>query len=962
MPETHRDDSPLGPPPRVLARVEDHRVKAMVRSGLFGASAEPARVGPFVVLRLQGTGATGSVYAAYDERLDRKVAIKLLRSDDDERGAVSQRLLWEARALARLAHPNVVAVHEVGSFEGKVFIAMEFVEGPTLHAWLAARRRRWPEVVANFRQAACGLAAAHAAGLTHRDFKPANVLVGKDGRVRVLDFGLVCASGEPEREPERGARAHEPALTASGACMGTPCYMAPEQLAGRRADARSDQFSFCVALYEGLYGQRPFAGATLEALTRSVSRGVLEPPPPGSRVPGWLRRVVLRGLAVAPEDRWPSMEALLQQLGQRPLRTARRWLLAAALGLGFAALQAAPAPAACGESVDPFADIWDEPRRAAIEAAFLASGTSYAGDAWLSVSRTLDAYTDEWRATRRAACEATLVARNQSPDLMDLRIGCLERRRAELAALSDVFAAQPVAPASLLQRAAAAAMGLQRLDVCSDVAALRGVLPPPPPLALAVADLRRQIAEVRAREQIGEYQAARAMAVAATARARTLAYPPVLAEALYQRGRVEHALGEGPRAAASLEEAGALAEAVRHDHLKAEVWSRLVRVASLDEDDPEQGQAWARLARGALARVDERGAPLADAIENEALALHASSRFGEALAGHREALQIRERVLGASHLKVADSLNNLANTLGAEGQHAEALALYERAIALQTEHLGPRHPDLAITLFNVALQAVELGRAARAEETLALARSIDLEVFGADSRRMAQIHLATALLREQGGAYEAALGEAEAALRVLGRQVGEEHSELATALSTRGTLRFRLGQFAAALQDYTEACAIWRRSADLEDAAMCESDVGETLLALARPDAALLRFIAGQAQLARVHAGDHPLFCYPLKGEGQALLALGRPADAVAPLRRAWTLSGAGEPRERAEIAWALALALDRSGARDEAVAHAQQAREGHAALNSPEPARLAEIDAWLRAAARSPEHAADAR
>jgi eukaryotic-like serine/threonine-protein kinase len=317
----------------------DHRM-AVVAAGLFDEPLNPVKIGRFTIVRKLGSGGMGVVYVAYDEQLDRRVAVKLLRSARPTPEARA-RLEREAQAMARLSHPNVVTVHEVGAHAEQVFVAMEFVEGKDLRGWLAAEPRTWRAVVGVFSQAGEGLAAAHEAGIVHRDFKPDNALVGDDGRVRVADFGL--AHGFEGAAAELSSSGLEDSqgrlslsLTRTGALMGTPAYMAPEQYAGKRTDARGDQFSFCVALWEALYRERPFSGETLLALSSAVSEGKINEPPADSEVPQWVQSILRRGLATAPDARWPSMRALLDALGRDPDAARRRILLV--LGLGGATL------------------------------------------------------------------------------------------------------------------------------------------------------------------------------------------------------------------------------------------------------------------------------------------------------------------------------------------------------------------------------------------------------------------------------------------------------------------------------------------------------------------------------------------------------------------------------------------------------------------------------------------------
>jgi eukaryotic-like serine/threonine-protein kinase len=273
---------------------------------------EPDRLGRFAVVRKLGEGGMGAVYMGYDALLDRRVALKLLHRDTVAR----EWLLREAQALARLAHPNVVAVHEVSEHEGSIFVAMELVEGQSLREWLAAGKRTIPQVLAMLVQAGKGLAAAHEAGLVHRDFKPDNVLVGRDGRARVVDFGIAALATRPEVEPLPGTPRNALAspLTHQGTLMGTPTYMAPEQFLGERATPASDQFSFCVTLHTAVYGEPPFAGEDLAALSLSVLSGQLRPAPSRPGMPAWLAPILRRGLAREPSERFPSMAALIAAL------------------------------------------------------------------------------------------------------------------------------------------------------------------------------------------------------------------------------------------------------------------------------------------------------------------------------------------------------------------------------------------------------------------------------------------------------------------------------------------------------------------------------------------------------------------------------------------------------------------------------------------------------------------------
>jgi ABC-type branched-subunit amino acid transport system substrate-binding protein len=304
------------------------------------------RVGRYVILEAIGAGGMGRVYAAHDPALDRTIALKLLRSDVAIPDLES-RLLREAKAMARVSHPHVIAVHDAGRHGDQVYIAMELVDGGTLRTWLTAAKRSWRAVLDVYLRAARGLVEAHAAGIVHRDFKPDNVLVGDDGAVvRVTDFGLARASHDAEPgEGSTDAPSDEDGsldapLTRTGALIGTPVYMAPEQHAGGVADARADVYSFCVALYEGLYGERPFVGTTLVELHAAKLAEQIRPAPRGSKVPLRLRRALLEGLRASADARYPSMQRAIDAL-TRAARTPRAPFAIAAGVVAIAAVSRA---------------------------------------------------------------------------------------------------------------------------------------------------------------------------------------------------------------------------------------------------------------------------------------------------------------------------------------------------------------------------------------------------------------------------------------------------------------------------------------------------------------------------------------------------------------------------------------------------------------------------------------------
>jgi tetratricopeptide (TPR) repeat protein len=687
-----------------------------------------AQVGRYTVLTIVGRGGMGEVYAAYDPELDRKVALKLLRPG---RGApdaarAQARLLQEAKAMARLSHPNVVGVHDAGTFEGRVFIAMEYVEGATLTDWQVEGSRSQREILAIFREAAAGLAAAHAAGLVHRDFKPGNVMIAHDGSVRVMDFGLARSLNEgPNDEPggpAAAARPGDPRLTQTGELLGTPLFMAPEQFAAGATDARTDQFSFCVALYWALHGTPPFRGDKLETLTASVLGGRVEPAPPGSAVPAWLRRVVLRGLAVDPAARWPTMAALIAALADDPARRRRRWSLAGvALGLAglslFAIARSAGSRAQlCAGGPSRLAGIWGgdgpdaHPRRDAVEKTFLASGVPGAHEVLDRVVALLDRYRTDWLSTYRDACEATQLRHEQSPALLDLRMSCLDERRLALSALTNVLS---TADRGVVKSAVKAASALPPLDTCTDRGQLEAAVEAPRDEATRkrAAELRERAATAKALNDTGKHLEARALARGTLSEARLLGYRPLVAETLVNLARTYGAVAFQPEVVPIEEESVWTSLAVGRDDLAAEVSGYLVYHVGSYLGRYEEGQAWARLADALIDRAGAGHEILRAWLLTGQVGVELSrDHNSEALALSQRALKIKERLLGPDDGDLASSLNNMAEALARLGRTAEALPLNARASELYARTFGPTSTEAAMSLSNRAEYLIALAR------------------------------------------------------------------------------------------------------------------------------------------------------------------------------------------------------------------------------------------------------------
>ncbi len=390
-----------------------------------------ARLGRFRIEAVVGTGASGTVLTAHDPDLDRLVALKVLK-DPGANGV--ERMMREAKAIARVSHPNVVAIHEVGTHHGRVYLAMELVSGATVADWIAVPRP-WRAIVECFLQAARGLAAAHAAGLVHRDVKPSNLLFGADGVVRVADFGLASGNQPPTHRsgdgltPEALETVSEP-----GKLVGTPAYMAPEQIRGDRVDHAADQFSLCVSLFEALHGRRPFGGTKLAELRENIEHRRLVASAGWGGAPRALQRIVLRGLAADPRARFPSMAAFVAALTR--VQHVRRTRIAAAaavavMGIGVVIggkALSATAPVQCKGVDKRMAASWNDARKRRIQHRIEHLELPYGDTVWRTVSSHLDDWSTEWSAMRAEACEATRVRREQSRQLLDLRVQCLDER------------------------------------------------------------------------------------------------------------------------------------------------------------------------------------------------------------------------------------------------------------------------------------------------------------------------------------------------------------------------------------------------------------------------------------------------------------------------------------------------------------------------------------------------------
>ncbi len=826
-----------------------------------GDDAMPRELGRYLVVRQLGAGGMGVVYAAYDPELDRKVAIKLLHCATA--GEAQTRLLREAQAMAKLSHPNVVPVYDVGMHcDNQVFIAMDLVEGTDLREWLTTPRP-WQDVVDVFTQAGAGLAAAHAAGLIHRDFKPDNVLLRRDPstgqlRAQVADFGLARRDEDPEELLptastsllRTGHSALDVELTGIGTVIGTPVYMSPEQHRGWLLDARSDQFSFCVALFEALYGVRPYTGKTREELAKQAHGNERSLPPRGRKVPGWLYRLCLRGLAADRDARFPRMEALLAELQAGRERGPRRlrWGLAAALVVGAAGgtAWAMTGPGVCEGAAAQVAAVWQPERDATVAAAFAGTGLPYASAAWTGAARAIDDYVGDWQRMYTEACVATQVRGEQSSELMDLRMACLYQRLGDLDALLKLFAD---ADKTSVKRASEAVYALPSLHPCADLDALRsGVaaakLATDPSRSAA---LRERLRTVRMQVNAGKSKQAVPELEALVSEARALADPQLTAATLLALARAQTKTGADEDARKTMATAVWQAIADRDDET---LWDALLEqmfIVGYKLGRKADAMPWIDHAEAVLRRDGQPDRKRGAWLHHLGLVEVAAGDHAGAVVHLAEAVTVAERAHGQGHARLINPLNALGAAHLRSGAYSTADAVFARAISIAETVQGPDHPDLAMPLNNLALCRERQGRYAEAIAALQRSKAILAGINPKDPN--------VALLRQNiggmmliAGQAKPALLELEAAREHLEEALGPEHPAIAGTYTFLGDVWRELADPDAARTAYRHSCELRERAlgADHPDRSLC-------LLGLAR-----VELDAGNAELALGYV-DHAL-------------------------------------------------------------------------------------------------------
>ncbi|WNG40448.1 tetratricopeptide repeat protein [Archangium violaceum] len=965
--------------------------------------APGSSVSRYVVRERLGSGAMGVVYSADDPELGRRVALKVLRPEGHQREELQQRLLREAQSLARLSHPNVVTLYDVGTYGDGIFLAMELVDGSTLAEWMK-QPHPWREVLRVFLDAGRGLAAAHAAGLIHRDFKPANALLGRDGRVYVTDFGIARLLHQengpsPQVNPEAPVTPTSP-LTQTGLVLGTPAYLAPELLRGQRADARSDEFSFCVALYEALFGLRPFGGETLRELADAMQQGRVRPPEREVKVPAWVRRAVLRGLSANPDERFSSMEPLLAALNP-PRRILTRVVAAATVAGVLGALAAYGVSqrreARCEQEVEKLAAAWSPSRRERVRAAFLATGTPYAAPTWERLSATLDAYADQWHTLRTEACLA--AGRDASTASSWQTAACLDTRLWQLAATTEVL---EKADALTVQNAPQLMASLEGLAGCRDSPGLSSRPQPPDDLRPRVDAARHKLAQARAHIAARRYPDGLAVTSALLEELKGLDYKPLAAEVLLTHGTI-HGENDKPKEAEEfLYQALWAAEAGRDDETVARAWLELIWVVGESLSRHADAEKLVRHAQAAVERLGRERFPdittelhlrlaslrdqqekLAEA-EQEALQglefsrrrngpdslrtaslLHVLGRLRmrqhrneEALESHLQALEMNKRLLGPDNPALVVSYNRVASAYMQLGRRAEAIDLQRKALALQDASANPESTILASLILNLAVNLRVEGRLEEAMPLLERARAIAERVRGPNHFTVVQALTEQASVYGEAGQHDKTIALTTEALERIHLSMGPDTPRATLPLMIRGYANLFSARYPAARRDLLDALKRIEKSQGPDGAGAVPVllPLAEVALETKAPKEALEYCERAQRLTEKADGLESQDGAQALTCTGEAYVELGAADKAVPLLERAWhTLTQKvkhGDPLVVGKTAFVLARALLKTRAapdRARALAMAEEARTQLESLGARGQMGLQKVLAWQR-------------
>lgn len=752
-----------------------------------------AKVGRYEILERVGSGAMGVVFRARDPELDRDVALKLVRVlglGPAEAEQARVRLLREAIAMAKLSDPNVVAVYEASVVGDSVFIAMEFVDGANLDAWLESQNHTWQDVVDCFIEAGRGLAAAHAANVLHRDFKPANVLVGPKGRVRVTDFGLATRVGVHASE---GVSATSREGTS---VRGTPAYMSPEALDCGVLDARSDQYSFGVSLCEALCGHRPEAGVM-----------------PAISAPARISRIIRRSLQKKPQNRFASMVHLVDAL-VRARRFRKRVIIgtvAAAVllgagGIGFRTAAHSEGPT-CGSGEEQIAALWNLQSRTAAESAFAATELAYAPDVFATASANLDAFGREWAASYLDACEDSHLRHEQSDALLDLRMQCLHDELRPLGTAVELFArARP----AIVNRAISISRVGDGLKRCQNLALLKRETARPGG-AEADAEIER-ISEaygvIRGLGLEGKQSEALAESKALLVDAKAVGYKRMEAAIVGHIGELQWRTGDIESAVRNLYEGVAAAELANANDIRGGTLSTLVAVIGFEQARYGEALEIAHIAELALRGIEDQGR-LANLMSNRGSIYFAKGEYDKATAEYNAAHAIMQSEYPANDARMGQILNNLALMHEQGGEHQQAAERYSEALKIYENALGASHPQIALSLANRATSLMNLEKVDEALLDIERALAIRIEALGPEHASVGETHRIMAQFANAAGQPERALKSGRLAESILIKALDAKHPEIASLQATNARSLLELGQHAEALAMFRSALEIW---------------------------------------------------------------------------------------------------------------------------------------------------------
>ena len=911
-------DSPLpGPPPSGTPPQKE--------LGGEGAEEVLTLVGRYVILRKLGEGAMGEVYVAYDENLDRRIAIKLVRAMGQRTDDVYSRMLREAQGLARLSHPNVVQVYEAGVFKGRVYLAMEYIEGESLREWSERAERGWREVLACCVEAGRGLAAAHRVGLVHRDFKPDNVIVGVDGRVRVLDFGLVRAENEGDEVDEMlsasGGRVHPSVisggsslrsnLTQAHTLIGTPAYMSPEQHLRETADARSDVFAFSIVLYELLYGVRPFAGDDQAKIMSAVLKQRISEPVEGRRAPAWLRRVLLRGLAVDPRARFPTMDEYLAALENDPAKRRRRlWIaggvvaaLAAAGALVFSAIKAEAE--ACSGGAEAMAGIWDGARQEAVAEAFAATGVAYSSEVTARITPRLDEHRSAWIYSHREACLAHRRG-ERSSERLDLQMACLRAHRREFDAVIRTLVDADAAVVESALSTVSELTDLGRLSACDDIEHLeRGILRKIDPAeAVRLEATRGAIADAAALGRAGKQAAGLTALASLSETVESLDDAALYVEVDLARGRLLLQDGAYEAAHKALMRSYYEARAIGHDEVAAGATIEFVRIMTVMQAPVDEADVWSRQA-DAEVRLLGNDLVRADFHSARASLYITQGSFEAALADVEQALMILKRELDPNHIKVIEALRAKGAALFKRGRNSEARASLENALSSARIGLGAQHPQVAAILTNLSLVAARDGRYEDGIRAATEALSIAEGARGREHPVNANILSNLGELEVQVGDYRAAVNHLERAVALGEAAYGDDSPKAMLYIASLAVARYKLG-------DVDEAQALMERAYQISEANLgpehpttgaLRGNLGEVLNDRGRYAEAKEHIEPALAVMRKAYGAERPEIGLVQRELARALLGLGEVDAAEAEARAALSLSLKGKNISGEELA-----------------------------------------------------------